>query len=64
MSRPLTSREFFADKAVVLRAMREPLDPLRWAIDLNCGHKIEVTQRSQPKLDKAMVCPVCRGRRR
>lgn len=34
----------------VRRVTQSPLNPLRWALDLECGHELWVTQKKRPAL--------------
>ena len=35
------------------------MNPLRWCLDLSCGHEVWVTQRSWPKTGKRVTCKRC-----
>lgn len=40
----------------VERAVQSPMNPLRWCLELECGHECWVTQKKRPTVRKA-ECP-------
>ena len=42
----------------VTRVVQSPMNPLRWALELDCGHDEWVTQKSRPTRNTAK-CSTC-----
>ena len=45
-------------KRYVKRVRQSPLNPMRWVLDLDCGHEVWVTAKSCPTRATA-ACPKC-----
>jgi len=45
---------------MVRRVDRSPMNPLRWCIELECGHEEWVTSKRKPTA-KTRRCPPCEG---
>lgn len=46
-------------KRAVVRVTRSPMNPLRWALDLECGHEEWCTSKNRP-VRKTVLCEKCR----
>ena len=45
-------------KRSVRRVIQSPMNPLRWCLELDCGHDVYVTSKSRPKR-KQVPCDKC-----
>ena len=52
-----------AQRRLILRITQSPMNPSRWALDLECGHEAWMTAKSRPTR-KFYSCLECSPRRR
>lgn len=46
----------------VLRITQSPMNPLRWVLELSCGHDVWITRTSRPSR-KTHKCDVCQPKK-